>query len=105
MTDALQLLRDDHKRVKDIFKQYEQSDDAKMKQELAKKAITELEIHADIEEEIFYPAVREESDAGEEEMDEAEEEHHVAKMLIEALKGMRSGSNVDANFHAVRGHW
>ena len=89
MTDALQMLRDDHKKVKDIFKQYEEADDAKTKQELAKTALMELEVHAELEEEIFYPAVRKESDADESLMDEADEEHHVAKMLMAELRGMR----------------
>ena len=61
MPDALQMLRDDHKKVKDIFKQFEDTDDARQKQQLVKAALHELEIHAKLEEEIFYPAVREEA--------------------------------------------
>lgn len=101
MPDALQMLRDDHKKVKDIFKQYEEADDAKTKQDLAKTAIMELEIHAELEEEIFYPALRKESDAEEVMMDEADEEHHVAKLLMAELRGMRSGTKMDAKFKVL----
>jgi hypothetical protein len=62
--------------------------------------MTELEIHSAIEEEIFYPAVRRQEDAGdlmEDTMNEADEEHHVADLLMAELKKMRSA---DARFAA-----
>jgi hypothetical protein len=98
MPDALQMLRDDHKKVKDIFKQFEDTDDAKQKQQLVKAALHELEVHTRLEEEIFYPAVREEADVEEEQMEEAEEEHHVADMLMAELKTYKSNPKMDAKF-------
>jgi hypothetical protein len=98
MPDALQMLRDDHKKVKDIFKQFEDTDDAKQKQQLVKTALHELEVHTRLEEEIFYPAVREEADVEEEQMEEAEEEHHVADMLMDELKTYKSSPKMDAKF-------
>ena len=98
MPDALQLLREDHNEVKDLFKQFEQADDNKTKQEIVRKALMELEIHSKIEEEIFYPALRKQDDT-EDIVDEAEEEHHVVDLLMEELRRMRAGSGrYDAKF-------
>ncbi len=93
MTDALQLLRTDHNEVKELFKQFEQADDSKTKGEIAQKAIMELEVHAKVEEEIFYPALRKQDDAEKDMLDEADEEHHVAKLLMAELSSMRATSD------------
>ena len=99
MVDALQLLRDDHKRVKDLFSQFEAAEDARVKGDIVERTLTELDIHAEIEEKIFYPAVRGEADADEAQMDEAEEEHHVVKLLIAELRRMKPGAErFDAKF-------
>ena len=99
MVDALQLLRDDNRHVKDLFKQFEDADDSRTKGRLVAEALTALEIHAKLEEEIFYPAVRKEADAGPARMDEAEEEHHVVKLLIGELRRMKPGAaRYDAKF-------
>jgi hemerythrin-like domain-containing protein len=99
MVDALQLLRDDHRHVKDLFKQFEEADDRRAKGQVVAEALTALEIHAKLEEEIFYPAVRKEADADPAEMDEAEEEHHVVKLLIGELRRMKPGAaRYDAKF-------
>jgi hypothetical protein len=83
--DAITLLKEDHKKVKDLFDQFEEAEDAKTKKEIAQKAIDELKVHAAIEEDIFYPAVKKEIDDEDNIMHEAEEEHHVAKVLIAEL--------------------
>lgn len=56
--DAIAILKADHKAVDELFKQYEKtrSDDKKMK--LVTQICTELSVHAQVEEEIFYPAVK-----------------------------------------------
>jgi hemerythrin superfamily protein len=88
--DAIALLKDDHKRVKKLFKDFEKIKDkaeATEKEALVTQICTELTIHTQIEEEIFYPAVRkaiDESDL----LDEAEVEHASAKDLIKQLQGM-----------------
>lgn len=88
--DAIALLKADHKKVKDLFDQFEKTDDISKKKKIADEAMKELRVHAIIEEEIFYPAIREaiqqeEGKEGKVLMDEAEEEHRVAKTLIEEL--------------------
>jgi hypothetical protein len=96
--DAIQLLKDDHKKVQDLFKRFEKSEDTKAKHQIATEAILELEVHAKIEEEIFYPMVREEVGL-EEVMDEADEEHHVAKVLMDELMEMvPDDQHFDAKF-------
>ena len=99
MTDALQMLREDHRQVKDLFKQFEDADDTRSKGKIVDAALTALELHAELEEEIFYPAVRKEADSVADEMDEAEEEHHVVKLLIRELRAMKpSAPKYDAKF-------
>jgi hemerythrin-like domain-containing protein len=99
MADALQMLRDDHKRLKDLFKQFEDADDPRSKGSIVDRALSELEMHAELEKEIFYPAVRKEADPDDGQMDEAEEEHHVAKLLIAELRKMKPGAaRYDAKF-------
>ncbi|MFI5614103.1 hemerythrin domain-containing protein [Amycolatopsis sp. NPDC051903] len=60
-TDAIVLLKDDHKTVESLFKQFEKAGEKayKEKRRLVDSMIEELTIHAYIEEEIFYPAARE----------------------------------------------
>jgi len=102
--DAITLLKDDHAKVKKIFSQFEKTEEQDEKEMLAEQAIKELKVHAMIEEEIFYPAVREqlqvEGETEEESiMDEADEEHHVAKVLIAELEKMdKSNPHFSAKF-------
>lgn len=87
--DAIALLKQDHDKVKALFEQFENTDNLREKKRIAAEAIMELKIHAEIEEKIFYPSVREELE--DDLMNEADEEHHVAKLLIAEL-GQMDGS-------------
>src|SRR4051812_29444775 len=85
--NAITLLKNDHDLVKDLFDEFEDSEDSQEKAEIARKAIEELKIHDAIEEEIFYPQIRqaiEEDDL----MNEADEEHHMARIAIAELAAM-----------------
>jgi hemerythrin superfamily protein len=87
MPNATQVLRQDHKKVEGLFKKFEQARGGASKRRIAEQAMTELEIHAKIEEEIFYPAVKSELDeAGL--VEEAKQEHQTVKQLIRELKTM-----------------
>ena len=82
-TDAISLLKADHRKVEELFEKYESARGRKA--EIAKQICLELTVHTMIEEEIFYPACREagvESDM----MDEANVEHDGAKVLIAELE-------------------
>ena len=88
--DAIALLTADHREVSDMFEQFENlSDRAKAtKSKLTEKICNALIAHTTIEEEIFYPAVREAVKEGEDMVDEAVVEHASAKDLIKQLQEM-----------------
>jgi hemerythrin superfamily protein len=77
---AIQLLKQDHRTVEDLFEEFEQASKSSDKRSIAKEICMELTIHAMIEEEIFYPAVKDVVD--EEIYGEAHVEHDGAKVLI-----------------------
>ncbi|MEV4604880.1 hemerythrin domain-containing protein [Amycolatopsis sp. NPDC049253] len=88
-TDAIVLLKQDHKNVEKVFKQFEKAGDSahREKRRLVDAMIEELTVHTYLEEEIFYPAAR---DAAPEEKDhvlESVEEHHVMVWLLSELQG------------------
>ncbi|VTU39365.1 protein [Variovorax sp. PBL-H6] len=100
--DACSLLDADHRNVKKMFKEYETlagskaANASQKKRELANEICMELTVHAQIEEEIFYPALREaikETDL----LDEAEVEHASAKDLIAQIQ---DATDVDDKFDA-----
>jgi hemerythrin superfamily protein len=85
--DAITLLKTDHREVEKLFKAFEKAGDrAKAtKARTVDKIVEELSIHAAIEEQIFYPAVRAEVEDADDEILEALEEHHVAKWLLSEI--------------------
>ncbi|HZW48404.1 MAG TPA: hemerythrin domain-containing protein [Microvirga sp.] len=82
--DALQLLSADHRKVEELFEQFENAKGASKKQEIVLQICTELKVHAMIEEEIYYPAIR--GKVEDDDLDEAYVEHDGAKMLINDLE-------------------
>ena len=89
--DAIKLLKADHDEVEELFAQYEKQKkkSGDHKPELIEKICTALTVHAQIEEEIFYPAARNAlEEDGEELLDEAEVEHASIKSLVEQLEAM-----------------
>jgi hypothetical protein len=94
---AVSILKADHKRVKGLFSQFEDAKGRSAKKKIVAAALVELKVHATLEEEIFYAAVR--RHVGKDTMNEADEEHHVAKVLIAELEGMDgSEDHYDAKF-------
>lgn len=89
--DAIALLKADHKEVEKLFKQFEKLKEKEgaesEKTDLVAQICNELTIHTEIEEEIFYPAVRKAIKEGDL-MDEALVEHASAKDFIEQLQSM-----------------
>jgi hypothetical protein len=82
--DAIALLKADHRAVEDLFAKFEKARDADRKQALVTEICTELMIHATIEEEIFYPACKDQI-KDEDLLEEAYVEHDGAKVLIAEL--------------------
>ena len=83
---ATDLLKKQHKNVKALFKKVENTEGGRQRRQLMDQIANELKIHTKIEEEIFYPAVRELGTSKAEEMiDEAFEEHHVVDLVLAEL--------------------
>ena len=82
--DAIALLKEDHRKVEELFSQYEKASGDGRKEKLAKQICVELTVHATIEEEIFYPAC--DGKIEEDLLDEAYVEHDAAKVLIAQIQ-------------------
>ena len=92
--DAIQLLKQDHREVEALFKEFEKLEEegGGAVEPIIATACTELKIHDKLETEVFYPAIRE--GASEEEiadlLDEAEVEHTSVRELIQKIEGMQA---------------
>jgi len=82
--DGLQLLAADHRKVEDLFASFEKASGAAAKEKIVRQICTELKVHSQIEEEIYYPAIR--GKVEEDALDEAYVEHDSAKLLINELE-------------------
>ena len=82
--DAIALLKEDHRKVEDLFEKFEKARADERQQALAREICTELTIHAMIEEEIFYPACHGQIE-DEDLLDESYVEHDGAKVLISEI--------------------
>jgi hypothetical protein len=89
-TDAIALLKADHRKVETLFEKFETAGD-KAKKDIAHQICVELKIHTLIEEEIFYPAFRGKID--DDLMDEAYVEHDGAKVLINDIEAGNPGDD------------
>jgi hemerythrin superfamily protein len=96
---AIDMLKEDHDKVEKAFKEFEKMDrsDSDTCRELVQTVCEDLKTHTTLEEEIFYPALREALD-DEDLMNEAAVEHETAKMLIEQLENMEPD---DPNYFAT----
>lgn len=92
---VVEMMKDDHKKVKGLFDEFESAEGGEQAG-IALTAIHELEIHAELEETLIYPAVREAIDDTDM-MNEAVEEHHLVHVLIAELKKLKPS---DKKFHA-----
>jgi len=86
--DVFDMLRNDHRHVKELFTKFEDADQ-RTRSSLATEALLALEVHTALEEELIYPAMAEVVDE-EDLVAEAKEEHHVAKLLIKELHKMNT---------------
>jgi hemerythrin-like domain-containing protein len=105
--EVINMLKEDHKRVKKAFRDFERMDlheDTEQCEALVQQTCHELQVHATLEEELFYPAARQglrEEDL----IDEAEVEHMTARMLIEQLQDMTGGDEKFAATFTVLGEY
>jgi hemerythrin superfamily protein len=111
MPDAIVLLKNDHKEVERLFKQYEKLGDSAYvtKRKIVDQIIEKLAKHAAIEEQHFYPAVREAADDIEDAVLEGLEEHHIVKWTLSELEDLpaeheRFHAKVTVLIESVRHH-
>ena len=99
--DAIALLKEDHRTVEQLFEQFEKASGDGRKEKLALQICRELTVHAQIEEEIFYPAC--EGKVEEELLKEAYVEHDAAKVLIAEIEaGEPSDEFFDAKVKVLK---
>lgn len=99
--DAIEFLKNDHRKVEKLFADFKASQDDKKKRDLVKQVCNALAVHTQIEEEIFYPACRQH--VKEEDLNRAQVEHDAAKLLIQDLLqgGGRGDKYLDAKVHLL----
>lgn len=91
-TDAVKLLKQDHREVEDLFETFEKARSKDRKTELAKKICDALRVHMQVEEEIFYPACR--GIVDDDQLDEGVVEHDSARKLIAEIEKMAPGDDL-----------
>jgi len=109
--DAIVLLKTEHKDVEKLFKQFEKLGDGavKTKRDVVDKIIAALSNHAAIEEQHFYPAVREQAPDIADDVLEGLEEHHIVKWTLSELENLapdaeRFDAKVKVLIESVRHH-
>jgi hypothetical protein len=99
--DAIALLKEDHRKVEELFEQFEKAKGDGRKEKLALEICKELTIHTIIEEEIFYPAI--EGKVEEDLLKESFVEHDAAKVLIAEIEaGGPSDEYYDAKVKVLK---
>lgn len=99
--DALQMLADDHRTVEALFEKFDSARGEAAQKKIVQQICEELTIHAMVEEQVFYPAIREAVD--DDMMDEAQVEHDSANALILSLyQGSPSDSYYDAKVSVLK---
>ena len=97
-TDAIVLLRNDHKEVRALFREFTATGTTKARKgKIVRKVIELLTVHTYIENEVMYPQVRKLLPALEDDVLESYEEHHVADVLVMELDNLKPG---DERFEA-----
>jgi len=91
-TDAIVLLKEDHKEIKKLFREFRKAESEKDQGRIVDRIIEALTVHTYIENECMYPEVRSLLPDLEEDVLESYEEHHVADVLVTELAGMKPGA-------------
>ncbi|MGH2686890.1 MAG: hemerythrin domain-containing protein, partial [Actinomycetota bacterium] len=86
--DAITLLKQDHRTVDALFRRYEGGVQGEDKRQVVEEIIRELSIHAAIEEQVLYPAMRQAFPQGQDMVEEGIEEHDEVKETLSDLDGM-----------------
>ena len=100
--DAITMLKDDHRKVEKLFKQFEEAKGDGRKEKLARRICLELTVHTKLEEEIFYPAC--EGTVEEDLLKEGYVEHDAAKLLIAEIEAEEGANDefFDSKVHVLQ---
>ena len=101
-TDAITLLKEDHRSVEKLFKEFEGAKGEGRKQKLAHQICLELTVHAELEEKIFYPACK--GTVDEDELKEGYVEHDAAKLMIAEIEANEGADDeyFDTKVHVLQ---
>ena len=101
--EAISMLKADHRTVNDLFAQYESAGDCRTKRLIAKQVFTELALHAQLEENVFYPAYEERTGKnGTQLVADSRLEHEKVKELMLAMQGLDlAEEEFEAKFHEL----
>ena len=91
--DAIELLKRDHQAVTELFQRFSAAKGGRAGEAVVEKICKELDVHSQIEEEIFYPAVRRADAELAQQVDEALREHAQVKEQVAALQSREGGGN------------
>src|SRR4029450_697398 len=101
--DAIAMLTADHRQVRALFQQYEDTPDPYLKQIIAEHVFAELSLHMLLEETVVYPAFAEQArEEGKRLVDVAQQDHQEIKALIETLQEIDDDRAFEAGFQALR---
>jgi hemerythrin superfamily protein len=87
--DAVEMLKADHQKVRGLFQQYATASGQPKRQQIAEQVLVELEVHAQLEENVFYPAYEAQAGkTGTQLVAEARQDHQTVKDLITELRAL-----------------
>ena len=99
------MLTADHRQVRALFQQYEDTPDPYLKQIIAEHVFAELTLHMLLEETVFYPAFAEQADEeGKRLVSDALQDHQQLRDLIATLQEIDDDAAFETRFHALRDH-
>jgi hemerythrin superfamily protein len=103
--DAISLLKTDHRKVKNLFARYESAGNFSTKQLIAEQVFTELELHAQLEENVFYPAYAEMTGKnGTQLVADSRLAHEHVRELMSELQGIDlNEAEFEVKFHELMG--
>jgi hemerythrin-like domain-containing protein len=103
--DAIAMLTADHRQVRALFQQYEDTSDPYLKQIIAEHVFAELTLHMVLEETVFYPVFAEQADEeGKGLVSDALQDHQQLRDLIATLQEIDDDSTFETRFQALRDH-
>ena len=100
--DAVGVLKKDHQAIEQLFRRFERAKSGPERKRLADRMVRELSIHAAIEEQLVYPALRRRLDGGAPQVLIALEEHHVAKIALAEIERLdATDERFEAKVHVL----